>query len=156
MIRKSRHFQAISCSFLSSDLRLRWITPALLLFDSIRHALFIWYPFDTASFKWLISSKEIDGRRVSQLGFERKISFCFALMLVFSKYASPLSCHPGLNILLLLETAWTLNSRFYKVMCLSSTEIRRNISPKYLVIFSYIVSMNSIWQFLYSVRAYAW
>ena len=121
------------------------------LFDSMPHALFTLCPFNSTSFKWLISSKVIDGCRASQLGFQRKICFCFAMMSVFSRDTSPLSCLPGLDTLARLGPAWTLNSRFYKVVCLSGPRKRCTIPPpKYLVRLSYIVSINSIWQFLYN------
>ena len=55
----------------------------------------------------IFSSEGIDGHRVTQLRFERKI-FCYDTS-PFKR--RPRSCRPGFDILVLMKTTWTLNSR---------------------------------------------
>ena len=67
---------------------------------------------------------------------------------MFCYDASPQSCRPGLDTLVLMETTWPLNSSVYKVLW-SARVLQCVISQKWLMIISNVFSINTLWYFLY-------
>ena len=94
----------------------------------------------------IFSSEGIDGRKVTQLRFERNM-FCHATSLF---KGSPQSCRPSLDALLLMKTTWTFNSPVCNVLWPAGTRARVLlcvISQKWVVISKHFLN-NTIWHFL--------